>query len=172
MSSSRDSTSSPGSRGEAVLNTGSRGSSIKPLLIERFTVGLARHGSPHYPISYKTGGIPSPLSSIFRAGWGVVPGARIEGEDAPDAAEFFKGLFQELESQPDIQGRIYEIVQIRRLAGAGVFSESSRNAGRGADRGKGSHPKTFFCRSCTDSPFSCQQLLNHITKGLDAEGLT
>ena len=36
--------------------------------------------------------------------WWVVPGARIEGEDAPDAAEFFKGLFQELESQPGFQG--------------------------------------------------------------------
>jgi hypothetical protein len=53
--------------------------------------------------------------------WGVVPGARIEGEDAPDAAEFFKGLFQELESQPEIQSQIYQIVQIAGSRVLGCF---------------------------------------------------
>jgi hypothetical protein len=58
--------------------------------------------------------------------WGAVPGARIEGEDAPDAAEFFKGLLQELEPQPDIQGRIYEIVQI---AGSRVLGSFRNQVG-------------------------------------------
>jgi len=36
--------------------------------------------------------------------WGVVPGALIEGEDSKVAAEFFKGLFQELEAGPRYSG--------------------------------------------------------------------
>jgi hypothetical protein len=65
---------------------------------------------------------------------GVVPGARIEGEDAPDAAEFFKGLFQELESQPYIQGRIYEIVQIAGSRVLGCFrNQTGMSAGKPAD---------------------------------------
>ncbi len=42
--------------------------------------------------------------------WGVVPGARIEGEDSTVAAEFFKGLFQELEADPTVRQRVCEIV--------------------------------------------------------------
>ncbi len=42
--------------------------------------------------------------------WGVVPGVRIEGEDSTVAAEFFKGLFQELEADPTVRQRVCEIV--------------------------------------------------------------
>jgi hypothetical protein len=65
---------------------------------------------------------------ILNCRQGVVPGAPIEGEDSTVAAEFFKGLFQELEADPDIQGRVYEAVQ---SAGSRVLSgiKSERRLG-------------------------------------------
>jgi hypothetical protein len=68
--------------------------------------------------------------------WGAVPGARIEGEDAPDAAEFFKGLFQELEAQPNIQGRIYEIVQIAGSRALRGFRNQVETPAEGKDRNR------------------------------------